>query len=578
MHAVSDKVWTVREPDQGLVSLLVRELSIEPFLARLLVNRGVTDSVGGRRFVGASLADVRDPFLLRGMDVAVERLCSALRRGEKVCVYGDYDVDGVTGTALLVSFFREVGFTCDFHIPKRLTDGYGLSADGIRTVAASGARVVVTVDCGIGSLEEADLCASLGVDLIVTDHHSPGPVLPRALSVINPRQPGCPYPFKSLAGVGVAFNLLIALRGRLREDGWFAGGSGPNLRQYLDLVALGTIADVVPLVEENRIFVTYGLKEMTATARLGLVALKEVAGVSGDVGCGAVGFRLAPRLNAAGRLEDAARGVDLLLTADRNRAAVLAAELDRSNGERQALERSILNEAIAMVGGNPAMAGKASIVLASDSWHPGVVGIVASRLVDRFHRPTILIALRDGAGRGSGRSVPALHLLDALSACSDHLEKFGGHRQAAGLSIDEETLQAFVERFEDVCAGLLGPDDLKPVVAADAELTADEVTPELVDLVESLEPFGMGNPEPLFLLRGVRVTGRRIAREHHLQLRLELGERQVDAVGFNLAARKGAPGERLDILFSVRWNSWNGRRKLQLTLKDLKRSGDSRAS
>jgi len=578
MHAGNEKVWTIREPDRDVVVRLSRDLSLDALLARLLANRGVTDGIDGRRFLGATLADLRDPLLLRGMDAAVERLCAALRNGEQVCVYGDYDVDGVTGTALLVSFFREVGFTCRYHIPKRLSDGYGLSEDGIRAVAERGARVIVTVDCGIGSVAEADLCASLGVDLIITDHHSPGPELPRALAVINPRQPGCSYPFKSLAGVGVAFNLLIALRGRLREQGCFTAGPEPNLRQYLDLVALGTIADVVPLVEENRIFVTYGLKEMSATSRVGVTALKDVAGVAGRVGCGAVGFRLAPRLNAAGRLEDASLGVELLLTGDRSRAATLAAELDRSNGERQALERSILDEATAMVRANPAMASKRSIVLASDAWHPGVVGIVASRLVDRFHRPTILIALQDGTGRGSGRSVPELHLLDALSACGEHLEKFGGHRQAAGLSIDEETLQAFVERFEDVCVGLLGPDDLKPVVAADAELTADEVTPALVDLIEALEPFGMGNPAPLFLLRGATICGRRVAGGHHLQLRLDLGGRQVDAVGFNLAARDGAPGERVDILFTAGWNSWNGRRKFQLTLKDLKRSGDDRAS
>ncbi|BEH09403.1 single-stranded-DNA-specific exonuclease RecJ [Geobacter sulfurreducens subsp. ethanolicus] len=578
MHAVNEKVWTIREPDRDVVARLARDLSVDPLLARLLANRGVTDGIEGRRFLAATLTDLRDPLLLRGMDAAVERLCTALRNGEQVCVYGDYDVDGVTGTALLVSFFREVGFYSCYHIPKRLSDGYGLSMDGIRAVAERGARVIVTVDCGISSVAEADLCAALGVDLIITDHHTPGPELPRALAVINPRQPGCSYPFKSLAGVGVAFNLLIALRGRLREEGCFTAGPEPNLRRYLDLVALGTVADVVPLVEENRIFVTYGLKEVSATGRVGLSALKEVAGVAGRVGCGAVGFRLAPRLNAAGRLEDASLGVELLLTDDRSRAAALAAELDRSNGERQVLERSILDEATAMVRANPGMAHKRSIVLASDSWHPGVVGIVASRLVDRFHRPTILIALQDGTGRGSGRSVPALHLLDALSACGEHLEKFGGHRQAAGLSIDEETLQAFVERFEDVCAGLLGPDDLKPLVAADAELAADEVNPALVDLIEALEPFGMGNPEPLFLLRGVTVCGRRVAGGHHLQLRLDLGGRQVDAVGFNLAARDGAPGERVDILFTAGWNNWNGRRKFQLTLKDLKRSGDGRAS
>lgn len=572
MEPVTEKRWAIREHDPAVVERLARELAVAPLLARLLVNRGAADGDGARRFLSSTLADIRDPFLLKGMEEAVARLAVARRSGETVCVWGDYDVDGVTATALLVSFLRSVGIACFYHIPHRLEDGYGLSADGIRKCAEAGARVIVTVDCGIGALAEADLCASLGIDLIVTDHHTPGPAIPRALAVVNPIQPGCPYPFKALAGVGVAFNLLMALRTRLREEGVFASLPEPNLREYLDLVALGTIADVVPIAEENRIFVKYGLKELSAATRMGIKSLKDVAGVAGVVGYGVVGFRLAPRLNAAGRLEDAALGVELLLESDPRKAAAMAAELDRSNAERQALEREILADALARVKGVPAMRGRTSIVLASEAWHPGVIGIVASRLVDLFHRPTILIALREGSGRGSGRSIAGFHLHDALKACEEHLEKFGGHRHAAGLSIDEGTLEAFVARFEEVAAGLLAPDDLMPVLAADAEILPAEVTPGLLETVAALEPFGMGNPEPLFILRGATVAEGRVLKEQHLKLRLVAGERSFETIGFNLAVKGGRAGDIVDVVFSPHWNEWNGRRGLQLTLKDLRRA------
>lgn len=570
MDPVTEKQWKIREHDPAAEALLTRELVVAPVVARLLAGRGMNDAAAARRFLSSSLTDVRDSFLLKGMDEAVARLAAALRAGETVCVYGDYDVDGVSSTALLVSFFRSVGMRCFFHIPRRLEQGYGLSADGVRAVAGAGARVIVTVDCGIGACAEAELCAALGVDLIVTDHHMPGEDLPRACAVVNPLQPGCPYPFKSLAGVGIAFNLMIALRRKLREGEHFTGRAEPNLREFLDLVALGTIADVVPLVEENRIFVKYGLRELTTAARTGIRALKEVAGVAGEVGYGAVGFRLAPRINAAGRLEDAALGVELLLENDPAQAAAMARTLDLSNAERQALEREILADALAMVKGNPAMRGRRSIVLASDAWHPGVIGIVASRMVDIFHRPTVLIALRDGTGRGSGRSIAGFHLHDALAACAGHLEKFGGHRQAAGLSIEEETLEAFVRRFEEIAAGLLGPDDLTPVLLADAELSPAEVTPELVEGVSALEPFGMGNPEPVFVLCGATVVERRVVKEHHLKLRLAADGRTFDAIGFNLAEKGAGAGEVVDIAFSPRWNEWNGRWGLQLNLKDIR--------
>jgi single-stranded-DNA-specific exonuclease len=362
---------------------------------------------------------------------------------------------------------------------------------------------------------------------------------------------------------------MIALRTRLREEGYFAVRDEPNLRAYLDLVALGTVADIVPLVDENRIFVKYGLRELTSSRRIGVQALKDVAGVDGEVSCGAVGFRLAPRLNAAGRLEDAALGVELLLCGDRQRAKAIAAELDAGNSERQALEQVILQDALAMVRDTPLLSKRRSIILASDQWHPGVIGIVASRIVDLYHRPTILIALQDGNGRGSGRSIPNFHLHDALNACSEHLLKFGGHRYAAGLSIEESTLSGFIDSFNEVASGLLSPDDLIPELSIDAVLQPEEISYELAGSINALTPFGMGNPEPVFMLENARVVDCRVRKERHLVLRLTAGERILEAVGFNLAEGRDLP-DYVTLAFSLRINDWNGRKSLQLRVKDFK--------
>ena len=540
--------------------------------ARLLVNRGIVEPQAAGRFLSAALADLYDPFLLLGMEKAVARLAKATRSGERICVYGDYDVDGITSVALLLGFFRGLGVDSFYFIPLRLEEGYGLSEEGLKCVAGQGAKVIISVDCGITSVAEAELCATLGVDLIITDHHMPGETIPPAFAVINPLQPGCPFPFKYLAGVGVAFNLMIALRSRLRDEGLFAGKDEPNLREYLDLVALGTVADIVPLVDENRVFVKYGLMELTYSRRIGIQALKEVAGVTGEVSCGAVGFRLAPRLNAAGRLEDAALGVELLLCGDRQKASVMATELDASNTERQALEKAILSDVLAKVRETPALQNRKSIVLASEEWHPGVIGIVASRIVDIFHRPTILIALQDGNGRGSGRSIPNFHLHDALHACSEHLVKFGGHKYAAGLSIEETTLKAFIEGFDEVAGGLLTPADLIPELAVDAVLQPEEINYDLAEALEALAPFGMGNPEPVFMLDGIRVADLRVLKERHLKLRLVVGERNLEAIGFNMADKRDVP-EIVTVAFSLQINEWNGRKSVQLRIRDIKAAG-----
>jgi single-stranded-DNA-specific exonuclease len=569
LESIREKRWVLREADPGHVEKLKRDCSVPPLIARLLVSRGISDPEEAARFLSSTLSSLHDPFLMLGMTKAVARLARALRNGERVCVYGDYDVDGVSSVALMMSFFRDIGLDCFYYIPNRLEEGYGLNSEGIQHAADRKADVIVSVDCGITAIEEAKLCASLGRDLIITDHHTPGDQVPEAFAVLNPLQAECPFPCKFLAGVGVAFNLVMALRGKLREEGLFSGREEPNLREYLDFVALGTVADIVPLLDENRVFVKYGLRELTNSSRVGVQALKKVSGINGEVDCSAVGFRLAPRLNAVGRLEDATVGVELLLCSDPVRAGAMAAELDESNAARQALEQAMLRDVLDRMKAIPAFRKKKSIVLASEDWHPGVIGIVASRIVDIYHRPTILIAFQDGNGRGSGRSIPGFHLHDALKACSEHLLKFGGHKYAAGLSIEESTLEAFVEQFDQVAEGVLSPEDLRPQLMIDSVLAPKEVTLKTAELVASLGPFGMGNPAPVFTVRGAKVTDRRVVKEKHLKLKLDCRGARFDAIGFNMAHIGSIEGP-VDAAFSLYINRWNGKRTVQTRLKDIK--------
>jgi single-stranded-DNA-specific exonuclease len=569
MRPITERNWRERQGDPDSVEAL-RLSGIPPLMARLLANRGVADPHAARAYLNPTLSSLLDPLLLSGMKESVERLSLALTRGERVCVHGDYDVDGVTSVALLISFFRAVGLDCFPYIPKRLTEGYGLSSQGVNSAAQQGATVMVTVDCGISSVAEALLCREVGIDLIVTDHHSPPEVLPDAFAIINPLLPGCRFPFKSLAGVGVAFHLAIALRSRLRADDRLTGRE-PDLKEFLDLVALGTVADVVPLLGVNRVLVSYGLRELSAAARPGVQALKEVAGVDGEVGCGAVGFRLAPRINAAGRLEDACLGLNLLLTPDRLQAKQMATALDDSNAERQELERATLEEARCMLE-EGACRGRKSIVLGSELWHPGVIGIVASRIAELFHRPVILFALEGGTGRGSGRSISRFHLLDAIKSCADHLLRYGGHSHAAGLSIAQEELERFALSFDQAASGALDADALIPSTPYDLELSPSQIDEALPRELERMKPFGMGNPEPLFLLRGATVTGSRELKGGHLKLQLSCGGKRFEAIGFGLA-EKGAGKERVDLLFSPSINVWNGKSSLQLTVKDLRAEG-----
>ncbi|NVN98685.1 MAG: single-stranded-DNA-specific exonuclease RecJ [Geobacteraceae bacterium] len=540
-------------------------------LAKVLENRGITSPDDIRSFLNPSLADLSDPFLMKGVTEAVDRLIAAKRTGEIVCIHGDYDVDGVSAVALLTAFFRAVAIPVCYVIPKRLEDGYGLSTDGVDEAVRLGAKVLITVDCGITSVNEAAYCLDRGIDLIITDHHTPGELLPSALAVINPLQPGCAAPFNKLAGVGLAFKLAMAIRSRMRAEGYFDSIAEPNLREYLDLAALGTIADLVPLVGENRVIAAFGLKELSARRRIGINALKAVSSVNGDVTAGDVGFRLAPRLNASGRLDDAKRGVELLLTSEIETADALADELDSANSERQQIEKEILADALERLQSDSTLNGRTAIVMASDSWHPGVIGIVASRVVERYFRPTVLIALQNGIGKGSGRSIPVFHLYKALAASSEHLLNFGGHQQAAGLTISEDKLNLFYGDFDSYAAAMLSEEDLVPQINVDAEISVAGIDESLLEEINQLRPFGMGNPEPVFLVRGLEIADSRVLKDAHLKLRLKKDGKVLDAIGFNMA-KVNISGNMVDILFTVDRNEWNGRVTMQLKLKDIRSS------
>lgn len=563
------KRWVYTPPDPGRVALLRERHGFSFFLSQWLVQRNIFEPAQVEQFLQPSLTQLPEPQLL-GLEKAVARIVRALREREKIFIYGDYDVDGTTATALLVEFFQDVGAAIDYYIPHRLREGYSLNAEALRRIRERGGKVVITVDNGISAVSEAEVARELGLDLIITDHHEAPPQLPAAYAVINPKQKGECFPGKELAGVGVAFYLLIALRAALRSAGIFSG-TEPNLRQFLDLVAVGTIADMAPLTGINRILVKEGLKVLSRTGRPGLKALKEVSGLDGETASDQVAFRLGPRINAVGRLDDAAFGVKLLLSRDAAEAKELARRLDAANAERQALEEEISRQALAKIE-SERLAENRSLILYQKDWHPGVVGIVASRLVERHYLPSIVLTRdRDGL-KGSARSIRGLNLVEALRDCAEHLTKFGGHFYAAGLSLPEEKLAGFRKAFDRAVRSRLGEADFAPSLRLDVESDSAGIDSALLAEIESLEPFGLGNPSPLLLMRDLQVKESRVVGEKHLKLRVAAGCREFGAIGFRLGAKVPPPQSRIDLAFLPEWNEWNGNKSIQLRLIDWRES------
>ncbi|MBI3811603.1 MAG: single-stranded-DNA-specific exonuclease RecJ [Nitrospirae bacterium] len=549
---------------------LVRDLGLQSATASVLIRRGIRTPDAARTFLSPSASDLLDPMRLNGMDRAVSRIRQAIRRSERVVVYGDYDVDGVTATTLYLDFFKSQGLEAGFYIPHRVKEGYGLNESAIRTLHNRGTTLLITADCGTTSVDEIRLASSLGMDVIVTDHHEVPSELPPATAMLNPKRIDSGYPEKGLCTAGLAFKVIHALTGRLETDG-------------LDLVALGTIADVSPLIGENRFLVKEGLSQLTEARRPGIRALKEAAGLSeGPVKAGTVGFTLAPRINASGRLTDAQDAVRLLTTQSLEEARRIAQSLNLQNQQRQEIEGRILAEACARVESECDFQKDGCIVLASRQWHLGVVGIVAARLVERYYRPTILLAVdSDGLAKGSARSIAGFHLFEGLSRCRDLLIRFGGHYSAAGLTLREENIPALRERLSSTAFEMLSPEDFQPKQMIDASVAWEDLTLRLVGELETLAPFGPAHPEPTLLLREVIPVNPRIVGNNHLKFSVKkpngMAGAFIDVIGFRMGdrmaiLRDGAP---LDLVFIPERNRWLGREQIQLRLKDLRVSGDA---
>lgn len=572
MQPVDLRKWKLRgeQPDITQIARLAQELNIQNLTTQVLMLRGIATAEQGIEFLRAKLSALPDPDLLPDMAIACARLEQALMQGEKIAVHGDYDVDGITGCTLLVETLHALGGNVEYHIPLRLKDGYGLSADAISQAKEDGCALIISVDCGVSALAEAELAAELGLDLIITDHHQPPDQLPACLALVNPHLPTNQFPWKELSGVGVAFFLLVGLRRHLRGNNYFAAREEPDLRQGLDLVALGTIADIVPLGGVNRILVRSGLELLELGKRPGIAALKRVADVK-KVSSGVVGFRLAPRLNAAGRLEDAALGVKLLLGENLEEIDPLADLLDGFNRERQKIEQQTLAEAIALVE-KQNRPERYSIVLARENWHSGVIGIVASRLVERYHRPTVMIALENGQGKGSARSISGFNLYEALKESAEPLSGFGGHAMAAGLSIVEENLESFSTAFEQAAVNRLAAEDLVPVAYHDGEVSLSSFNLPLLRELETLNPYGAGNPQPAFVSRNCRVYSPRILADKHLKFDLEQDGCRIGCIAFGQADRFDQLDGGIDLLYRPGINQWRGKESVQLQVVDIRTS------
>lgn len=570
----NDKIWHVLHRDPLLEEELIRSLPVSPTLCRILLNRGICNRDQAQRFLSPTLDDLYDPFLFDDMDVAVARTLKALQNAEKILVHGDYDVDGITSLVLMVRVLRIMGADVSWYVPHRQKEGYDIGIQAIDVAKERGVSLIITVDCGTSAVEAIQRARDVGIDVIVTDHHEVGPSVAPALALLNPRRPGCSYPFKELAGVGVAFKFAEALVQTCGYD------VATYRRRFCDLAAIGTVADVVPLLDENRILVKYGMEELPRTGKKGLQALLSIAGLTGrPITSNSLAFGLAPRLNAAGRLDDASVAVELLLTTDQARAAELATKLEMQNRERQAEQERITNEALQQIISRQMLDKVKVFVLSSKGWHPGVVGIVANKITERYSRPTILIALdEDGeAGVGSARSIESFDLFEALMRCRHLLDRCGGHSRAAGLSIAVDKLPEFDEEINRIADEVLAETDLVPRLDVDCVLDFDLVSHDLARELQLLEPHGHGNREPLFVTERALILqkNRMGANGSHLKMRLARPSREpVECVAFGWGdvEDRFRVGGLIDLCYNIRINQFAGMEIVQAVLRDARSS------
>jgi single-stranded-DNA-specific exonuclease len=562
------KHWKFKPCDDSLAEHFFQTLDKMPKpLAALLAQRGCKTAADAELFINPALSTLRDPFEMPDMDKAVARVRRALDAGEKITVFGDYDVDGVCSTALLVRILRELGGKVSAYIPSRFDDGYGLSADALTAcIAEHKPSLIVTVDCGTGSVEAVKKASVAGVDVVITDHHEPGGQVASAVAVVNPKCVAN-HPARILAGAGVAFKLCHALIKGGRDNGCMASAS-VDLRKYLDFVAVATVTDMVPLLGENRVLARAGFQSLENSCWPGWNALKKLAGITGTVETWHAGFAFGPRINAAGRVGRPDAALELLLTDLPARADELAQLLDTANRERQAIEKDMVREAIEEIDAYFDETKNFGLVIAREGWHTGVIGIVASRLVNRYGRPVAVIGMDGVSGRGSCRSIDAYCILDGLGACTDLLKQFGGHAMAAGLEVEEQNLEAFKVRFNEAVAAQIKGADLQPILEIDRTVTLAEADEALMDGLKRTGPFGQDNPEPVWAACGVNAVDSRILKEKHLKLTLSDGKTRREAIGFNLAEK--LPAGPIDVAFTLQENSWNGRTTVQLNIRDIR--------
>lgn len=563
--------WVISDANKEAQCLLVRELGIHWIISSILTGRDIQTPDDARKYLYPSLHDLHNPFLMKDMLPGVNRLIHAVYNGEKIVVYGDYDADGITSVAVLVKFLRDLHADVSYYIPDRIEEGYGLNKKAIDRIKNSRARLIITVDCGISDCDEVLYAGSLGLDTIILDHHEVSYPLPKAVAAINPKRPDCSFPMKHLAAVGIVFNFLIALRSRLRKEGFWRDKPYPNLKEYLDLVALGTIGDICPMIDENRIFVRVGLELLTEGKRIGIRALKEICGVdSQSVDSEKASFSLIPRINAAGRVGLPNDAVELLLSDQMDTTRELALKLDSYNRRRRTLERNILEEIIAEIEKNIDESNKTAFVMASEKWHPGVIGIVASKIADRYDRPAILISLKDGIGKGSGRSIANFNIYQGLRECEDFLISYGGHRYAAGISIMEEDIEQFAIMLDEIVRENVQQSDFITPTFIDAQCHLNDITHELLSQMELLAPFGSKNPEPVLCVRNVNALSPAIVGKNHLRMRVSESGVSRNSIWFSQGHFiNDLNVSSLDIAFTPQINYWNGASDIQLKMKDI---------
>lgn len=556
--------WNIKNQDEAIVRAMCDELNCSHFFARILFNRGIKTIEEARDFLAADPKDLLDPYSFKQMDQAVERIAAALRNGQKITVYGDYDVDGITATALLVEFLRSLGGEVDYYIPNRFTDGYGVNSDAIKAIAANGTNLIITVDTGITAINETEEAKALGMDIIITDHHECQAVLPDTI-IINPKQDKSGYPFLHLAGVGVVFKLVCALNQRY--------GAALDEAEFTPFAAIGTIADIMAMKGENRFIVRRGLELLKATKNPGLRAMIDRCVGDRPIDTSTIGFVLAPRINASGRMGNAETGVELLTTKDPQRAEELVEELCKENNRRQSIETSILEDAIAMIEGDDQNKKRNAIVLWDERWHNGVVGIVASRLKERYNKPCILFSVSGEYAKGSGRSIKPFNLFEALESIAEKTEKFGGHAYASGVLVRKERLEEFRDAFCNEVDRFLQKDRFDDSIEIDCTLHYEDLALKNIKMLESLAPFGRENETPIFCMRNVRILEvSPTANGNHLRLSLLCGKMRLTAFYFNVTAADFLyqSGETVDIVFEADVNTYNGRQNVQLSLKDIR--------